>query len=78
MEERRKLIIAIKDGELRDISDETIKSYIRTHTYIDAGDQWFWERLIFRLPLKKMIKNIFPIREYETVNENELESEVSV
>lgn len=78
VDERRKLIIAVKDGDLSNIEDETIQSYIKTHTYIEAGSQWFWERLIFRLPLKKMIKNIFPIREYETGNEKELENEVDV
>ncbi|XP_037030715.1 protein toll-like [Bradysia coprophila] len=65
--EKRQLIIAVKAGNLGHIADETIHSYIKTHTYIEVDDQWFWERLIFRLPHKKMIKNIFPIREYETM-----------
>lgn len=73
--ERRNLIIALKAGELENIADETIDSYIKSHTYIDANDQWFWERLIYRLPHKKTIKNILPIREYEIVEYEESENE---
>ena len=49
----RLILIMMERIDASDIADRTLKSYIRTHTYIERNDPRFWERLRFALPDKK-------------------------
>lgn len=50
--ERRNRLIIVKLGDIGDIHtlDATIRSYIRSHTYIESNDRWFWEKIRYALP----------------------------
>ncbi len=51
---RNRLILVMMERiNISDITDHTLKSYIRTHTYIEKNDPRFWERLRFALPDRK-------------------------
>ncbi len=49
----RLILVMMEQIDISDITDHTLKSYIRTHTYIEKNDPRFWERLRFALPDKK-------------------------
>ncbi len=48
----RLILVMMEPIDISDITDHTLKSYIRTHTYIEKNDPRFWERLRFALPDK--------------------------
>ena len=49
----RLILVMMEQIDISDITDHTLKSYIRTHTYIEKNHPRFWERLRFALPDKK-------------------------
>lgn len=51
IEEKRPRVIVIKLGELNaDEMDDEFKAYIKTYTYIEWGEPWFWKKLFYALP----------------------------
>ncbi|KAJ6637234.1 Protein toll [Pseudolycoriella hygida] len=49
--EKRNRLIIVKVGDIGDIDklDDTIKSYVKTRTYIESEDKWFWDKLVYAL-----------------------------
>ncbi|XP_041370491.1 protein toll-like [Gigantopelta aegis] len=45
-----KLIIVLKGDVDRREVDEDLRAYLRTHTYLDVRDKWFWSKLDYVLP----------------------------
>lgn len=52
--EKRHRLIVVKHGDIGPVSelDATIQMYIKTYTYIDTNDRWFWEKIRYALPHK--------------------------
>ncbi len=63
---RNRLILVMMERiDISDIPDHTLKSYIRTHTYIEKNDPRFWERLRFALPDKRNATDSSPGKNHE-------------
>lgn len=54
MKENTQRVIIILHGEIpeKDDLDEDVKKYLKTNTYIDTNDPWFWKKLRYALPKK--------------------------
>lgn len=51
IEEGRPRVIVVKLGELNaDKMSEDFKAYIKTNTYVEWGEPWFWKKLLYALP----------------------------
>ena len=51
VEEHHSYIIIILLDDVRQMElDETLRSYMRTHTYLSIEDKWFWKKLYYALP----------------------------
>lgn len=57
LSEKRNRVILILMPDLDDQKlDNTLKLYTRTRTYLRIDDPWFWEKLFFAMPDKKVEK----------------------
>ncbi|KAL8566292.1 hypothetical protein ACOMHN_028949 [Nucella lapillus] len=55
--ERKNRVILVLLHDLDDSKlDQTLRLYMRTRTYLKYDDPWFWEKLMFAMPDKKVEK----------------------
>ncbi len=53
--EKRNRLIVVKYGDIEHDAemDETIRLYLKTYTYIESNDRWFWEKIRYALPHRR-------------------------
>lgn len=57
-EKRSRLIIILYEdiGSFDKLAPE-VRDFMTVNTYIDWKDKWFWDKLIYSMPHKKIAKN---------------------
>ena len=43
------IVVLLKEVDRKDL-DETLNLYMKTKTYVNAGDKWFWQKMLYAMP----------------------------